>query len=79
MSTVRTAIIIARPLRAALRQREAINHTDWPGHDDVSEIEQRIMIERMRVAYLVRALQNRHLAALLARAAGIPGYVYMGV
>jgi hypothetical protein len=56
-----------------------MNIGDWPGHDEVSKLESEILLERQRIVYLVRALQNRHLAALLARAASLPGYVYMGV
>ena len=79
MSPARIAVAIARPYRQAIRNRESANVKEWPGHETVQELDAAIIREQFKCVYLVRTLQNRHVAAILSRAAFIPGYIYTRV
>ena len=75
---VRDAIRLWFPLRDAIKAREAVNYGDaWPGCDAVQSLDVTVEEERRKCVYLISRLQDAHAARILARASGMPGYMYL--
>lgn len=72
----KTILRMAKPLRARIGAHARMIHT-WTDHDAYERARADSEEAVSTAKYLIQHLDNRHDAALFARAVGMPGYINM--